>query len=130
MVVYPARSKDSPAGLEGTGQTNTSFYFPARDECSTHTIFPGVTIHTAACEKMMLSYVELAAHSVVEEHSHPHEQVTYVLSGRFEFTVGDQTTILEPGMIALIPGGVTHGGKTITACRIIDVFSPVREDYR
>jgi hypothetical protein len=33
-------------------------------------------------------------------------------------------------MIALIPGGVMHGGKTLTACRALDVFTPVREDYR
>jgi hypothetical protein len=33
-------------------------------------------------------------------------------------------------MVALIPGGVTHGGKTLTACKVIDIFAPVREDYR
>ena len=63
-------------------------------------------------------------------HSHPHEQITYVISGRFAFTVGDETTVLESGMTALIPGGVMHGGKTLSACHVIDLFSPTRDDYR
>jgi len=86
--------------------------------------------HYAHLEKLTLGEVHLAPGTVLPMHSHPHEQVTYVISGRFEFTVGDQTTVLEPGMIAMIPGGVMHGGKTLTACRALDVFTPVREDYR
>ena len=79
---------------------------------------------------MTIGEVELAPGVALPMHHHPHEQVTYVIYGRFEFTVGEETTILEPGMVALIPGGVAHGGKTLTACRVIDLFSPVREDYR
>jgi len=86
--------------------------------------------HYAHLDKMTIGEVELAPGIILPMHQHPHEQITYVIEGRFEFTVGDKTTILEPGMIALIPGGVIHGGKTFTACRVIDIFSPVREDYR
>ena len=84
----------------------------------------------AHLEKMTIGEVELAAGVALPLHQHPHEQITCVISGRLEFTVGAETTILGPGMVALIPGGVRHGGKTLTACRVIDVFSPVREDYR
>lgn len=86
--------------------------------------------HYAHLERTSIGEVHLAAGTVVPRHEHPHEQVTYVLAGRFEFTVGDETRILEPGMAALIPGGTPHGGRTLTACRVLDVFSPVREDYR
>lgn len=86
--------------------------------------------HYAHLEKMTFGEVELDADTDVPMHSHPHEQVTYVLSGRFRFTIGDETTVLEPGMAAVIPGGVRHGGRTLTACRVVDVFAPVREDYR
>ena len=82
------------------------------------------------CNEMTLGEVLLDANTVVPMHDHPHEQLSYVIEGRFEFTVGTETTILEPGMVALIPGGVTHGGTTLTACKVIDIFSPVREDYR
>ena len=86
--------------------------------------------HYAHLDKMTIGEVDLAPGVALPMHSHPHEQISYVISGRFEFTVGGETTILEPGMVALIPGGVMHGGKTLTACRVIDLFSPVREDYR
>lgn len=80
--------------------------------------------------EMTIGELLLDANTVVPMHDHPHEQLTYILEGRFEFTVGSESTILEPGMVALIPGGVTHGGKTLTACKLVDVFSPIREDYR
>ncbi len=86
--------------------------------------------HYAHLDRLTVGEVVLQADTVVPLHQHPHEQVTYVLEGRFEFTVGSETTLLGPGMAALIPGGVLHGGKTLTACRVLDVFSPVREDYR
>lgn len=86
--------------------------------------------HYAHLAGMTIGEVTLDAGATVPMHAHPHEQVTYVIEGRFEFTVGDETTILEPGTVALIPGGVTHGGRTITACRVVDVFSPARQDYR
>ena len=86
--------------------------------------------HYAHTDALTIGEVNLDANTVVPIHEHPHEQLTYVIDGRFQFTVGEETTILEPGMLAIIPGGVKHGGTTLTACRVIDVFSPVREDYR
>ena len=62
-----------------------SHFFPTSAELSRHQIFPGVNISTCSGEHMMLSFVELEPHSVVAEHSHPHEQVGMVLSGRAVF---------------------------------------------
>jgi quercetin dioxygenase-like cupin family protein len=94
-------------------------------------IFGGaVRGHYAHGERMTVGEVSLQANTTIPLHQHPHEQVTYVIEGRFQFTVGAETTVLGPGMVALIPGGVMHGGTTLTACRVIDLFSPVREDYR
>lgn len=94
-------------------------------------IFDGrIRGHYVHGKRTTVGEVVLAAHTVLPMHSHPHEQVTYVIEGRFEFTVGDETTVLAPGMVATIPGGVLHGGTTLTPCRLLDVFAPVREDYR
>ena len=94
-------------------------------------IFGGtVRGHSAHLDRMTVGEVLLQANTKVPLHQHPHEQITYVIEGRFQFTVGNETKVLEPGMAALIPGGVMHGGTTLTACRVIDLFSPVREDYR
>lgn len=86
--------------------------------------------HYAHLPGMTVGEISLDAGVVVPMHAHPHEQVTYVIEGRFEFTVGSQTAILEPGAAALIPGGVMHGGRTITSCRVLDAFAPARDDYR
>lgn len=107
-----------------------SKYFPTPEECAHHNIFPGVHIRTAAGEKMMLSYVELEPHAVVEEHSHPHEQVGILLAGKATFTIGDEEKTLSAGDMWRIPGGVKH--KVIALDEpvlALDIFTPIREDY-
>lgn len=108
-----------------------SRYFPAPDECARHTIFPGVTIRTCAAERMMLSYVEIAPRAVVEEHSHPHEQVGMVLEGQARFVVGGEERVLGKGDWYRIPGNVPHRVVALNEPVVaLDIFHPVREDYR
>jgi quercetin dioxygenase-like cupin family protein len=106
-------------------------FFLAPSDCSRHTIFPGVDIHTTAGENMMLSLVEFAPHAVVEPHSHPHEQMGMLLEGELTFTIGGQTRTLKAGEMWRIPGGIVHsavaGERPVKA---LDVFHPIREDYR
>jgi quercetin dioxygenase-like cupin family protein len=108
-----------------------SLYFPSPDECARHTIFPGVEISTCSVEKMMMSVVDIAPHAVVEEHQHPHEQVGMLLEGRAIFFIGGEQKILQTGDLYRIPGNVRH--KVIALdqpVRAIDIFCPIREDYR
>ncbi len=108
-----------------------SLYFPTPAECGRHTIFPGVQVRTAAAEKMMLSLVDLAPHSVVAEHSHPHEQVGMVLQGRAVFTIGGEAKTLTAGDMFRIPGGVPHKVVVLDEhTRALDIFYPIREEYR
>lgn len=108
-----------------------SKYFLEPGERSRHNIFPGVDIFTAAGDELMISFVEMEPHAVVEEHSHPHEQMGVLLEGEFEFHIGDEVRTLQPGDMWRIPGGVKHkaiaGDKPVKA---IDIFHPVRDDYR
>ena len=107
-----------------------SLYFPTPAEHSTRTIFPGVTLHACALEKMMLSYVELEPHAEVKEHSHPHEQVGMLLEGRALFFIGEEKKMLVKGDRWRIPGGVKH--RVIAqaeGAKALDVFCPIREDY-
>jgi quercetin dioxygenase-like cupin family protein len=108
-----------------------SSYFPSPEQCSRHTIFPGVHIRTCAGEKIMLSVVDLAPHSIVEEHAHPHEQAGMVLEGRAVFYIGAEQKTLEPGDLYIIPGNTRH--KVIALdqpVKALDIFYPVREEYR
>ncbi|MGN0847549.1 MAG: cupin domain-containing protein [Kiritimatiellia bacterium] len=63
------------------------------------------------------------------EHAHPHEQCGYVVSGKYELTIGDEKWILGPGDSYAIPGNALHSFRVLEAGEVIDVFTPQREDY-
>jgi quercetin dioxygenase-like cupin family protein len=90
----------------------------------------GCRMRTPHGKNLMLSYLEMDAAAEVPLHHHPHEQGGVVLSGRLELTIGDETRILEPGSIFLIPSDVPHRARAIDGpVRVLDAFSPIREDY-
>lgn len=84
-------------------------------------------IHTAT---NTINFIEIKAGSDSPIHSHPHQQCAFVLKGQFEMTVGEETQVLDTGKFVVIPGNVPHGGKAITDCTLLDIFSPVREDFK
>ena len=95
------------------------------------TIFPGITAHFAHLDhRLTIGEVELAAGAIVPVHQHPHDQLTYILAGRAECTVGGETHTLSSGMCVLTPGGTPHTFRAITDCRALDVFTPTRDDFR
>lgn len=89
--------------------------------------FKGRFVHS---ENATIVFWDIAAGSVLPLHSHFHEQVTHVLEGRFELSIDGDTRVYENGLVAIIPGHVPHEGRALTDCKIIDVFCPVREEYR
>lgn len=93
-------------------------------------IVPGYRARFVHTDHMTLAYWDVDPGSALPEHSHPHEQIANVLEGQFELTVAGESRILEPGQVALIPSDVTHSGRAITACRLLDAFHPARDDYR
>ncbi|MEO6355783.1 MAG: cupin domain-containing protein [Ferruginibacter sp.] len=93
-------------------------------------IFPGFTARGIHTGTMSFIYWDVKAGAEVPEHKHFHEQVANVLKGSFELTVNGETTILEPGVVAVIPAHAVHSGRAITACELLDVFTPEREDYK
>jgi quercetin dioxygenase-like cupin family protein len=80
---------------------------------------------------MMMSFVDLEPHSVVEEHSHPHEQIGMVLRGRATFFIGGEEKTLGPGDWYRALGGVRHRVVALDEpVQVLDIFYPVREEYR
>jgi quercetin dioxygenase-like cupin family protein len=91
---------------------------------------PGCRMRTPYGEHLMLSYLGMDEGAVVPLHSHPHEQGGMLLKGRIELTIGDERRLCEAGSMFLIPPNTPHkavavGGPAV----VLDVFSPVREDY-
>ena len=80
-------------------------------------------------EEMMAVEVTFERGAVGAMHTHPHTQITYVLSGRFEATLGDTTKIIETGDSYLTPPHLPHGVLCLEAGALLDVFTPRREDF-
>ena len=89
--------------------------------------FHGRFVHT---QHSTLGFWEVEKGATLPAHSHYHEQITEVREGEFQLTFNGETKIYVPGMIAVIPSGVEHSGNAITDCKLLDIFLPVREDYK
>lgn len=89
--------------------------------------YHGKLVHT---ENMTLVFWEVDEGAVVPEHHHVHEQIMHVIEGEFEFTLDGETKVYHPGAIVPIGSNLSHSGKALTPCRLMDVFSPRREEYR
>ena len=62
-------------------------------------------------------------------HTHPHTQCTYVLSGRFLYTVEDESVEMGPGDSIVVPPNLPHGTICLEAGTLLDIFTPMRKDF-
>lgn len=62
-------------------------------------------------------------------HSHPHEQLVYIIRGHLRFTGGDNTFEARSGDSFVVPGGMEHQASALEESEVLDVFTPFREDY-
>lgn len=80
-------------------------------------------------DKILMARVKFEEGAVGEVHEHHHSQVTYVVNGQFELQVGDEKRIIREGDGFYIPPHVDHGAVCLEKGELIDVFSPIREDF-
>ncbi|RNL87108.1 cupin domain-containing protein [Sinomicrobium pectinilyticum] len=79
--------------------------------------------------QIMMVKVKFETGAVGYEHQHFHAQTTYVASGKFRVTIDGEERVLSEGDGFYIPPNVLHGAVCLEAGMLIDVFSPVREDF-
>jgi quercetin dioxygenase-like cupin family protein len=104
--------------------------------------FPDTTIESETLEEgrssrkirahggsLMMVEVMFEAGALGYEHTHVHEQVCYCLAGEFEFSVDGQKTHLRPGDSVYIPPSAPHGVVCLSQGRLLDVFTPQRDDF-
>ena len=80
-------------------------------------------------DNIMMVKVKFKKGQVGAMHSHPHSQVTYVASGKFEFTVGDVTKVVEAGDALYKQPNIPHGCVCLEDGILIDCFNPMRDNF-
>lgn len=93
---------------------------------------PGVTRTAFRGDNALMVMNWLEPGMEVRPHSHPFEQLAYILAGRVRFTVGDDVVEVGAGEVLRIPPDVVHCGEPVgeEVAVNLDVFAPVRDDYR
>ena len=100
------------------------------NDIPTQHLMPGFIARMLHSESMTFSQWEIQQGAILPEHSHPHEQISILVKGKFGFTLGSEYQEITPGIVVVIPSDVVHKGVALEDCSIIDIFSPVREDYK
>lgn len=80
-------------------------------------------------EALMAVEVHFEAGGVGADHTHPHTQCSYVLSGRFSYHIEGEAVELKAGDSIVVPGNLVHGTTCLEAGTLLDIFTPVRKDF-
>ncbi len=80
-------------------------------------------------EKTLMGRFKIAKGSAIPAHFHPHEQTGFMVSGKVRFNVDGKQTDVEAGDSWCLPGNVEHSAEALEDSIIIEVFSPVRDEY-
>lgn len=102
----------------------------SRSELEPRHLLPGTEVRLVHSETMTLASWMFDLGIELPEHAHPHEQITTVIEGTFELTIDGKIYEMDAGDVAVIPASAVHSGRSITSCRVVDAFHPVREDLR
>jgi quercetin dioxygenase-like cupin family protein len=94
-------------------------------------MLPGVVRRAVYLDNAMMTFFHFDPGAEIPEHSHPHEQITFVVQGTLEFTLGDETRTLSAGEGATTPPHVPHSATVgDEPAFVLDAWHPAREDYR
>jgi unsaturated pyranuronate lyase len=104
--------------------------FRKKDTGASRQLIDGVDLTTLVHgEKTLMGQFKLAKGAAIPPHSHPHEQTGIMISGKLRFNADGEVLEVEAGDSWCLPGGVEHSVKALEDSVVIEVFSPVREDY-
>jgi len=93
-------------------------------------VAPGMVRKVLAyCDNLMCVEHSFETGAVGAVHSHPHTQVTYVAEGRFRFTIGDEVKDVSKGDTLCKQNGIKHGCTCLEKGVLVDIFTPMREDF-
>lgn len=109
------------------GEPATGGKFVDLDDVLPVEFLPGLVFRPILTDEQMVNFITYEPGTVVPEHVHEEQQITFVVEGEFEFTIAGETRLLRRGTVAVIPPWVPHAARTLDShCLQIDVFVPPR----
>lgn len=104
--------------------------FVYNKDCQSTPCEPGVTRKILAySDELMMCEISFEKGAKGNIHSHEHLQITYIAEGSFEFTIGEETKIVNKGDSVYMPANAVHGVVCLEAGKLVDVFNPMRKDF-
>ena len=99
------------------------------NDIANESITPFIARRFITADRVTVARFELKQGGVVPRHAHDQEQITCVLSGRLRFVMDGQDVTVGAGEVVQIPGWVEHEVHVVEDAVVIDVFSPIRQDW-
>ena len=94
-------------------------------------MLPGVNRRAVYLDDVMITFIDFEPGAIIPEHQHPHQQITWVVSGAMEFDLEGEKRVLHAGDGVLVRPGVPHAAIVLDGpCSALDAWHPVRNDYR
>lgn len=112
------------------GQTQTQFY--RWEDMPKERVSDSLQRRLITGDRMMLTHVYLDKGSIVPQHSHDNEQLTYVLEGALHFWIGEdgsEEVTVRAGEVLVIPSNVLHKAEALEDTLDVDIFCPPRQDW-
>ena len=105
---------------------------PFFDPCKMETAepLPGWNGRFWRSDSMSFAHYEVAAGCSIHEHHHPNEEVWTIIEGQFEVTIGNESQVVGPGAVAVVPPDVPHSVRVLESGRALVANHPVRTDLR
>jgi quercetin dioxygenase-like cupin family protein len=92
-------------------------------------VLPGITVGSVHLSDLMLTHFTFKAGAAVPDHSHTHQQITFLVRGEMEFTLEGETRLLRAGEGCAVPPGARHAVRALTEAEAVDCWHPIRGDY-
>ena len=89
----------------------------------------GIRAYAVTADTITVLHVRIEEGALLPEHSHYNEQVVNVIEGKLELTVEGKNYNLMPGNVMVLEPNVIHSGRAVKACKVVDIFHPVRKDF-
>ena len=91
----------------------------------------GIKVRSVYLENLMMTHMEFEPGSIIPEHRHSNEQITLILEGKIDMTVGKEIKTVVKGDVIVIPANIEHSAKILDEFTVaVDGWSPVRDDYK